>query len=94
MTSNNQDKLESIAMSESASYPLGFVLYFNPTDTWDYAGVDITGCADFKYDDLTNAEISFQLVEINDIFPEFFRTKEEIIKIREENLSKTKKKDL
>lgn len=94
MTSNKQGKLESIAMSEIASYPLGFVLYFNPTDTWDYAGVDITGCADFKYDDLTNAEIPFQLVEINDVFPEFFRTKEEIIKIREENLSKTKKKDL
>lgn len=27
---------EFIALSEITAYPLGFILYFNPTDTWEY----------------------------------------------------------
>ena len=30
---------ESMLVSEITAYPLGFILYFNPTDSWEYDGV-------------------------------------------------------
>jgi hypothetical protein len=67
-----------IAVSEITSYPLGFVLYFEPTDTWVYEGVDITEMANYGYDDLCDIELPLCIKEVNDLFPTFYRTKEEI----------------
>lgn len=76
---------EAMALSEITAYPLGFVLYFNPTDTFHYNGVDITHFADCKYDDVTDIEIPFCIYEMNDIFPTHYRSKEEIEQCIAEN---------
>ena len=76
---------ESIALSEITAYLFGFVLYFNPTDTWKYHGIDITGFADVGYDDLATVEMPWKIEEMNDILPEHYRSKEEIQKCIEEN---------
>ena len=77
--------VESIALSEITAYPFGFILYFNPTDTWKYHGTDITGFADVRYDDLATVEMPWKIEEMNDIFPEHFRSRAEIEKCVEEN---------
>ena len=33
------------------------VLYFEPTDTWTYEGVDITEMANYGYNDLCDVEL-------------------------------------
>lgn len=76
---------ESMALSEITAYPLGFVLYFNPTDTFHYDGLDITHFADCKYDDVANIEMPFYIYEMNDFFPTFYRSKEEIKQCIDEN---------
>ena len=70
--------LKSMAMSEITAYPLGYILYFNPIDTWDYHGVDITACADFKYDEKADILFPWHIKEMNDIYPETFRSRDEI----------------
>ena len=47
--------------------------------------IDITKFADFNYDDMATIGFLWNVVEMNDIFPEHFRTKEEIMKCVEEN---------
>lgn len=76
---------EAIALSEITTYPLGFILYFDPTDTWEYDGFDITSFSNCKFDDLAEMRLPLCLNEVNDIFPSFFRTKKEIIKCIEDN---------
>ena len=77
--------IEPMALSEITAYPFGFILYFDPTDTWDYQGIDITPCADCGYGDKFNIEMPWKIEEMNDIFPESFRSKEEIRKIFEDS---------
>ena len=72
--------LESMAMAEITAYPLGFILYFNPTDTWEYKGTDITECADFAYDEKADVVFPWTIKEMNDIYPETFRSRDEIRK--------------
>lgn len=84
---------ESIALSEITAYPFGFVLYFNPTDTWKYHGIDITGFADVGYDDLATVEMPWKIEEMNGILPEHYRSKEEIQKCIEENRKWSKEHD-
>ena len=72
------DKYESMAVSEVTAYPLGFVLYFDPTNTWQYEGVDITSFSDYRYNDICTMEVPICVKEVNDIFPTYYRTKEEI----------------
>lgn len=67
---------ESMAMTELTAYPFGFILYFNPTETWPYHGTDITSFADFGYDDKAIIEMPWKIEEMNDIFPEHFRSRE------------------
>lgn len=69
---------ESMALSEITAYPLGFVLYFDPTDTFHYDGLDITHFADCGFDDVTDIQMPFCIYEMNDIFPTYYRSKEEI----------------
>lgn len=76
---------ESMVVSEITAYPLGFILYFNPTDSWEYDGVDITYYADCNYDDLADIEVPLCIKEMNDLFPTYYRSREEIEKCVEEN---------
>lgn len=76
---------ESMAMSEITAYPFGFILYFNPTDTWKYHGTDITKCADFGYDDKADAIFPWRILEMNDHYPESFRSRDEIRECIEKN---------
>lgn len=76
---------ESMAMTELTAYPFGFILYFNPTETWPYHGTDITGFTDCGYNDRAIIEMPWKIEEMNDIFPEHFRSRDEIEKCVEEN---------
>lgn len=82
MSDNN---LESMALSEITAYPLGFVLYFNPTDTWKYDGIDITHFAECNYDYIADIAIPLCIKEMNDILPTFYRSQDDIKKCIEEN---------
>ena len=77
--------VESMALSEITAYPLGLILYFNPTDTWVYDGIDITSFSDCKYDAIATVEMPLCILEMNDVFPTFFRTKEDIVHYVESN---------
>lgn len=76
---------KSIIVSEITAYPFGFLLYLDPTDDWEYQGTDITACADLRYDDVRDMVIPWRIEEMNDLFPEFLRSKEEIRHCIEEN---------
>ena len=77
--------IESMAMSEITAYPFGFVLYFDPKDDWEYAGTDITMFADYDYDVKGTAEFPWKIEEVNGLFPEDYRTKDEIRECVEKN---------
>lgn len=81
----NSENYESMAMSEITAYPFGFILYFDPTESWDYHGVDITDFADVEFDTKANVVVPWCIEEVNNFFPEDFRTKAEIIKCMEES---------
>lgn len=66
-------------VSEITAYPLGFTLFFNPTDALVFDGVDITGFADFGYDEKADIGLPICILEMNDLLPTFYRTQEEII---------------
>lgn len=78
-------KAEVMVLSEITAYPFGFILYHNPTETWEYHGIDIMDCADCAYDDKADIILPWKIVEINDYYPESFRTKDEIRKCILEN---------
>ena len=75
----------TMALSEITAYPFGFILYFNPTDAWEYKGIDITTFSDFGYDERVAIEFPWNIVEMNDVFPEDYRSKDEIIRCIERN---------
>lgn len=76
--------IETMALAEITAYPFGFVLYIDPSETWDYQGTDITDCADCGYDDKCDISMPWKIEEMNDIFPECYRSRDEIIRHREE----------
>lgn len=77
---------ESMAISEITAYPLGFVLYFDPTQAWEYDGFDITHFSDYKYDDSATVEMPLCIKEVNALFPIDYRTKEEIKECVEDSM--------
>lgn len=80
--------LELMTLAEITAYPLGFILYFDPSDTWDFQGTDITSFSDCGYNDRGNVSLPWKIKEMNDLFPEAYRAKEEIQKRFEENKEK------
>ncbi len=80
-----ETKCESLALTEITAYPLGFVVYFDPTDTFHYDGFDITHFADCRYDDVANIQMPFCVYEMNDIFPTYYRSKDQIKQCVEKN---------
>ena len=80
-----ETKYEVVALTEITAYPIGFIVYFDPTDTVHYDGFDITHFADYNYDDTADIEMPFCIYEMNDIFPAYYRSKDEIKQCIEEN---------
>ena len=72
------DNPQFMLVSEITAYPFGFLLYLDPTDEWEYKGVDITHWADVGYDETRDIVLPWKIYEMNDLFPEYYRTKEEI----------------
>ena len=70
--------IEYMIMSEITAYPFGFLLYVNPSDTWDYAGTDITEMADYGYDDKADILFPWKLLEVSDYYSESYRSKSEV----------------
>lgn len=67
-----------ITVSELTVPPLGFLLYYSPSDKLDYIGVDITTLANYKYDEKLKIEFPLQVLEMNTYFPTDYRTKKQI----------------
>lgn len=78
------DTFQAQQLSEITAYPLGFILYYEPNPEWIYQGTDITEFADCKYDDLATIRLPWVIQEMNGLFPEDYRSKEEIIECIEE----------
>lgn len=68
-----------IEMSEIVAPPFGFQLIIDPKDNEHYNGLNITNFVDCKYDDITTVTIPIIFQEVNNIFPNDYRSKEEII---------------
>lgn len=69
----------AISVSEITAYPLGFLLYIDPIPQNDYKGIDITAFSEFDYNEKVSIEMPICIYEMNDLFPTFYRSKEEII---------------
>lgn len=69
----------AMAISEITAFPLGFLLYFDPKNGWEYNGIDITSFGQAEYDDKTEVTIPFIKLEVNSWISGDFRTKDEII---------------
>lgn len=76
---------KSIIVSEITAYPVGVILYLNPTDNEDFEGIDITSFSQYKYNDECTVEFPVCVKEVNNIFPIDFRSKKQIISCIEEN---------
>ena len=77
-----------MALSEITAYPFGFILYFDLVEKWSYDGIDITDFVNRQYIDKADIEIPLCIKEMNDIFPIFYRSKEEIMECIEQNKAK------
>ena len=90
ITKSNLHKLNGLAsvmqienntfsiISEISTFPLGFILYFNPTEDLEYKGVDITNFANCNYDDVASVKMPIFVYEMNTWVPLDYRTKVEI----------------
>ena len=74
-----------VGLSELTAYPFGFILYFDPPEGRNYQGFDITSFAEVGYDSCVTVEMPLDIREVNDFFPEQYRSRDEIRKCFEEN---------
>lgn len=65
-------------LSEIAVAPLGFVLYYEPSETGTFFGMDITNFCNYGYDDCVPVKFPLLVYEVNSWLPGDTRTKEEI----------------
>lgn len=78
MLKQEGNHIYSTALSEIVAYPFGLILYFDPEEGRKYQGIDITCFADKSYDECCTIEMAWELREMNSLFPEDFRSREEI----------------
>lgn len=71
---------EISSLSELDAYPVGFQLIFNPKENKKYPGINITAFAHQQYDSKCEVQMPLIIYESNNIFPNDFRTKAEIIR--------------
>lgn len=83
LTGPNGTFIEKV--SEIATYPLGFILYFDPSKELKMPCVDITYFCDFDYDEERTIEMTIPVHECNIMFPCDFRSKAEINQCTEES---------
>ena len=76
-----------VILSEITVPPLGFLLYINPPSNLKHAGVDITTLADYGYDEKLNIQFAFEVLEMNTVLPNDYRSREQI----ENDANNTKK---
>ena len=81
----NIQKAKHDLVSEITAYPLGFIMYFKPSNDLEYEGVDITSFCDYSYDDCGTFQMPLIVLEVNNFLPLDYRTKEEIMQCVEEN---------
>jgi hypothetical protein len=76
-----------IILSEITVPPLGFILYINPPSDLKHTGIDITTLADLAYDEKADIQFPFEVLEMNTILPNDYRSREQI----ENDVNNTKK---
>ncbi|MBO4849265.1 MAG: hypothetical protein J5586_08965 [Clostridia bacterium] len=74
------DKSKDTIVNQLVAYPLGFLLYLNPSNQKNYEGTDITLFADYDYDHEDDIVFPIDIREVNTGFPLDFRTKDELLK--------------
>lgn len=72
-------------VSEIATYPVGYILYFVTDHESGFFGTDITSFSECDYDTPHTLSITLPFYETNTYFPTDFRLKPEILKTAEEN---------
>lgn len=90
VVSFEDNQITSTAVSEITAYPLGFVLYFDPPEILHNSLIDITSLSNYPYATLCDLEIPIFVKEVNDIFPTFYRSKEEIAQCIDDNKKRMK----
>jgi hypothetical protein len=65
-------------LSEIATYPVGFILYFDPDDNLKMPCPDITALCECGYQEECKVEVSLPVYQCNTLLPEDFRSKSEI----------------
>ena len=74
-----------VILSEITAFPLGFILYLNPSEVHHKAGIDITSFSDFGYDDICDVHSPILIHTVNSWVPGDYRSREEIIATFEKN---------
>lgn len=90
---NTNGGTKKYLVSEITAYPLGFLLYYQPEPDLQHEGIDITGFADCDYDAKYTTSFPMIVKDVNDVFPTFYRTREEIVKYVERNKVSNKYKE-
>ena len=75
----NLNTMNGVVVSELVAYPLGFLLYFDPSTEQSYEGFDITSFSNCKYDDVYNVKMPIIVHEVNNWIPNDYRSRAEII---------------
>lgn len=83
--STQDNKITHHLVSEITAYPLGFVLYFNPPEILKNSLIDITSLSNCPYDSIIDLEMPLIIKEVNDLFPTFYRSKEDIVQCVDDN---------
>lgn len=65
-------------LSDIMYFPLGFIMYIDPSDGDEIAGLDISKFIQYKFDEEVLIRMRISVVESNSIFPGDFRSRNEI----------------
>lgn len=76
---------QTIVMSEITAYPVGFILYFDPPKDLKSSGVNITSFSECNYEDKATIKMNLPVFESQTVFPEDFRSKNDILECVTEN---------
>ncbi len=69
-------KIQKIVCSEITSFPFGFVLFEQPNIPNNLNFTDITHFCDFLYDEIATIDFILPILEINNVFPLDYRSKD------------------
>lgn len=72
-------------LSEIVTYPMGYIMYFDPDKNLKMPCADITEFCDTNFEEECKVQIQLPVYECNIPFPADFRSKSELIKCVEDN---------